>query len=403
MDSSVLVRLGSSWGQLGHLPFVVCPDTGVESLRNAVRHGLRPARCIVQRCDAWAEPDEGLPIVWTESIPTLNEAAGLADQQGWILQIYDTWLVGLAKRRGLDKLSASIYLENTKKSEAWQALMENRQPVWSRGIKFPHGGSPRSPDETSPSSIYLWRHIPYDRFRTNLGASRPLYYEEASYTHPFFSQLVSLDPLSTRFLADYMLRQLVESALVRIAIADDRIASYFAQQPRDKATSVLREYAAMGIWFVNKVTAGGGRDVRCRLAGPAAPDGLVSLDFGEDGSIRIPKGETPDDGRCEMLFIHQTVLEDKVWGPMGLNASEAVLPEERESVEKLRADWLRNATRDVPYLIAHSGRGPKPGNQVAGVGFLEFSTLQSSLRASERSKQQLCELGFSANAKEQHK
>jgi hypothetical protein len=312
------------------------------------------------------------------SIPNLD--ADQWDQEKFILILYDRWIENLIERRKLNrKIGVSIYFEDLTKAQAWEEAFKNKNnyPPWASDLKFPTP-PPRRGDVLD---VNVWRHISITKVLE--WQRNPLFYEMTSYHNAFFSFLYAVDPDS--FHAQYLLRQLVESALLRVLVIDDRVAgTIWGGQDADQKIKALRY---MGIFIARKITVDGQKKP-ITLAGEQQESarGWVNLDLQEDGSItKIEidegRGSEPTPSEFDVLFIHQTIFENKI------------APSRKETSEK--NEWVFNCKRNIPYVIFHSGRGKQPELLPENAAFLEYSALQEHL-LQEPSKFLLTQIALSA-------
>ena len=324
------------------------------------------------------------PVLWVkkEELSLPNHNACQSEQEQFILNLYDKWIENLITRRGLNgngpRIGVSIYFEDGNKAEAWQNAFEDggRRPAWASDLRFPRDRPSNIPSELL--DVNVWRHIPAGEVREAPGRP-PLFYEMTSYHNAFFSFLYSVDPNS--FHAQYLLRQIVESALLRVLVIDDRVAgNIWGRQDRDNKIADLR---CMGIFIARKITVEGQEDIV--LAGPTDPArGWVNLCFGEGGlqSIMIDDGNgSGTDAEFDLLFIHQTIFENKI------------APSRRE--KKSKNEWVFSCKRRIPYIVFHSGRGKQTELLPENAAFLEYSALQEHL-LQEPSKFFLTQIALSA-------
>jgi len=316
------------------------------------------------------------------SIPNLD--ADLHNQEEFVLKLYDQWIENLIKRRDLggnrSQIGVSIYFDDPAKAQAWNDAFEAKRPLWASKPEFPKS-KPQYP-YSELRHVNVWRHI--KRVTALSRACEDVqFYEMTSYHNAFFSFLYSVDPAS--FHAQYLLRQLVESALLRILVIDDRVAgTIWGRQDKDHKIDDLRH---MGIFIARKITVDG-QEKPITLAGeqekPAR--GWVNLYLQEDGSItgiEIDNGEDsePTPAEFDVLFIHQTIFENRI----------ALSRKERWQ----KNEWVFNCKKKIPYVIFHSGRGKQPELLPENAAFLEYSALQEHL-LQEPSKFLLTQIALSA-------
>jgi hypothetical protein len=342
------------------------------------------------------------PVLRVGGLRVPKRDAGQRDQETFILTLYDRWIENLIKRRGLcgnqPRIGVSIYFEDQSKAEAWEEAFKNNCPPWASELKFPKS-RPKTP-YSDLSDVNVWRHIELEEVLEEEGKSPPLFYEMTSYHNAFFSFLYAVDPKADRnreptgppsggsppsFHAQYLLRQLVESALLRVLVIDDRVAgTIWGRQDKD---GKLKDLRYMGIFIARKITVDGQKEPII-LAGDQQESarGWVNLHLQEDGSIKsieIDNGEdsAPTPAEFDVLFIHQTIFENKI------------APSRKERWQK--NEWVRKCKRKIPYVIFHSGRGKQPELLPENAAFLEYSALQEHL-LQEPSKFLLTQIALSA-------
>jgi hypothetical protein len=345
--------------------------------------GKLPSRIVIIDNDASQQANNAPfpPVLRVGGLRVPKRDAGQRDQETFILTLYDRWIENLIKRRKLNgRIGVSIYFEDSTKAQDWEEAFknENNRPPWASDLKFPMP----SPSEDDVLDVNVWRHI---SITTVLEwGCKPLFYEMTSYHNAFFSFLYAVDPKADRnreliapssggsppsFHAQYLLRQLVESALLRVLVIDDRVAgTIWGSQDADQKIKALRY---MGIFIARKITVDGQKEPII-LAGDQQESarGWVNLHLQENGSIKsieIDNGEdsepTPDE--FDVLFIHQTIFENKI------------APSRKEKQEK--NEWVFNLKKKIPYVIFHSGRGKQPELLPENAAFLEYSALQEHL------------------------
>jgi hypothetical protein len=335
------------------------------------------------------------PVLRVRGLRVLKRDAGQRDQETFILTLYDRWIENLIKRRKLNgRIGVSIYFEDSTKAQDWKEVFKNNRPPWASDLKFPTP-PPRRGDVLD---VNVWRHISITKVLE--WQRNPLFYEMTSYHNAFFSFLYAVDPKADRnegltalssggsppsFHAQYLLRQLVESALLRVLVIDDRVAgTIWGSQDADQKIKALRY---MGIFIARKITVDDQKEPII-LAGDQQESarGWVNLHLQENGSIKsieIDSGEDsgPTPLEFDVLFIHQTIFENKI------------APSRKEKQEK--NEWVFNLKKKIPYVIFHSGRGKQPELLPENAAFLEYSALQEHL-LQEPSKFLLTQIALSA-------
>ena len=280
-----------------------------------------------------------------------------------ILQVYDLWLQCLARRRlGTNPvydnkpLSISIYFDERSKARAWQDFYENnrnRFPAWLT-IMFPKVRPMGEAIGRQLGDINIWRHVFLKEVLDNTPPSF-LHYEFMSFHNPFFSFLYSVDPLHSPFAALYLVRQIIESALVRIAVIDDRVAT--ALYNKFDTAAELQKLERMGIQIASRIRIG-----EAQIDLVPESKGAKFAEFCWDRSGREVKAPEID-----MLFIHQTIFDDRIAKNIeGYGRSQ----------ELWREKWILELKKRTPYVIFHSGRGVQKEKLPGNVSFIEYSVLQ---------------------------
>ena len=199
-------------------------------------------------------------------------------------------------------------------------------------------------------------------------------------------------PGDTPFIAKYIIRQIAESALLRILIVDDRIASTLWR--KEDGEVKIRDLSYMGIWVAKKLVINNDTDPAWNILNDEDDKnskGLIDVVWERNGDL-TPSSQSQDIKKpsgFDMLFMHQTIFDDKLKDFI-----------ESKSIENWKEQRIFNTKRNIPYIIFHSGRGKQKDILPKNVSFLEYSVLQQYI-LQEPSKFFLSLLGM--NAKETQK
>lgn len=321
---------------------------------------------------------------------TIKETLDIPSDEGDVLPVYDEWISFLLKRRGLQEVYLSFFFEQLiKGAENWKKFSQVPEYIYQLD-SFAGEGS-RATDRLESSrhtnGIFLWRHTSLSKLFEKSDPKREniIYFQECTFADSFFTYLSSVDPEDQLFQAKYLMRQIVEAALCRIIIVDERIAKTVASQ------GVAQELAWMGIWVVGSIRfQNGGTPVLVQngedeegneiVVGvkPSQKNGLVTLVVNKRGngfstSIRKPDGtenfpDVPEE--IEILTIHQTLLDGRLSQPIKKVTS---------NIGKWKELWIHGMKPEVLFAYSHSGRGHPRELLPENTSFLEYSVLQTHI------------------------
>jgi len=323
---------------------------------------------------------KSLPLCFDESgrVRELIEEAGLAGssladreapdraEEKLVLETYDCWIDNLLKRRGLATLSVSIYFEYLERAQVWEKALAADKPRWLKEVMFPRE-KPVGEEMVAKHirDVNVWRHIKLRRDVLDEQIEPRLYYEFATFHNAFFSFLSSISPSESHFVAAWVLRQIVEAALLRVLVVDDRIARTLWSRPDGKTR--LEELAYQNVWVAGAITVGKKRiplvEEACNNEG-----GLIEVQWERDGSFNGAPDDCAilrnDEGVFDILLMHQTVFDDKLSEYLDCSG------------EDWKERWVFETKKKIPYVIFHSGRGKQEAKLPKNAPFLEYSALQ---------------------------
>lgn len=322
-----------------------------------------------------------LPILYIDNdLLSKNDLKTREEEETFILDIYDRWIQYLIDRQKICRPTLSIFFEDPEKARQWED--SDIKADWASDLEFPCKITEDKEIEDNLCAINVWRHRELSRI---LPYGDPLYYEFTSFHNPFFSFLYSILPKDTQFIAKYAIRQIAESALLRILIVDDRIASTLWR--KEDGNAKIKELSYMGIWVAKKLTIGNDTDPVWKILNDEddkCSKGLIDIVWKKNGDL-TPSCQSLDIKKpCgfDMLFMHQTIFDDKI-------------PEPAVKIQNWKEQWIFDTKRNIPYIIFHSGRGRQKDKLPKNVPFLEYSVLQQYV-LQEPSKFFLSLLGMSA-------
>lgn len=329
---------------------------------------------------------------------------GYPDKQETILEVYDKWIEFLKYRRGIrNKIRLSLYFEHMENH--WKSSNEIKTPAYMDMIRAISGPASTLNPINDLLDISIWRHKKIDSVINDLiGNSNILYYQHASYADAFFSYLCSLNPNDNPFQTQYFLRQLMEMALFRVVIIDERIAQTVAGKanPTKLNDSLGHLLAWMGVWIVGEVVFKNGTKEENITVGssPTAENGLVKIIFDYKDSDKIETSFQYAEGtravclptinisRIELLSVHQTIIDNKFREPIGK------VFHIKDQAWKER--WIDLIRPDVLFFYSHSGRGHVRSLLPKNASFLEYSFFQTHILNPTPSKFFLVQLAMAS-------
>lgn len=302
-----------------------------------------------------------------------------------ILKVYDEWIKFLKYRRGIEyQIGISFYFEDNSMMKNWLSINELGIPdeYMQRLPEITHTGA------ENLRNISIWRHTQLQSIVNYLSTRADIIsYQFASYSDDFFPYLCSINPINSPFQAKYFLRQLIETALFRVVIIDERIATAVDEKANlSKLDGSLGHLLAwMGVWVAGEVVFKKGIEEERITVGslPTEENGLVRIvfDFKETGKIETSfqyangKSEKKlpqiNDSGIEMLTVHQTIIDGKFKGPITrlFNLSE----------QDYKGDWIDMIRPEVLFFYSHSGRGHVRSLLPRNASFLEYSFFQTHI------------------------
>jgi hypothetical protein len=193
-------------------------------------------------------------------------------------------------------------------------------------------------DPEKSSTICYGRHIQLSDFKNY---APPLYLESLSGSQFYFTMLYdSLTSNADPYRNKKIILQMIENALLRYVIVDERAARYVvSSETLGQKFKFLKIKVPLVVKFSEKKT--------------------ISLVEGLKKKTKLFT-EHDLDG-CDIFIIHQGVLDK-----MGLNDKDKA------------SEFLGEIKKSVPFVFVTSGRG-KPDNVPGNVKFLPFSTVDSFL------------------------
>jgi hypothetical protein len=327
----------------------------------------------------------------TELCAVSSRRINLREPETAILEVYDEWIKFLLRRNSLPACGLSLYFEGLENAaQQWKQI---NTPAYLNEIVSMSGDviPIRQNMLTYAKTINLWRHISllggdesfWDVVIKNAKRSDIIYFQECSYTDPFFSYLSSLNSAGQRFQQRYLLRQILEMSLCRVAVIDERIAQTVGNKTRvnraDKLSALI--LAWMGIWIIGSIEfRKGGQKVEAfklykqRSEQEVLPKLIIDCQDGVfHNSIERPPVLDlyfpPAPRKIEILTIHQTILDSRFKRVVGM-----ILEGSRWLLES----WILEMKKGgVLFVFSHSGRG-HPGELLPkNAPFLDYSFLQT--------------------------
>lgn len=386
IDQREQLKEGSLDFELLHLPEEMATKLGVCNLdvdADKLRARL-PHRIVITTTEN---------KITSELCAISNEGINLDGKENAILTVYDEWIKFLIKRNELSSCSLSFYFEGlVNAAQQWKQVSI---PSYLTEI-VSGSGSADTISENMPRhsrSINLWRHISlfgnqgFWNEVINKSAMNTFYYQECTYSDPFFSYLSSLNFDKQSFQQQYMLRQVLEMSLCRVAIIDERIAQTVEDKTdfSDPLKLLAPTLAWMGIWVIGSVVfrKNGEEEIVFNLCqqGTEAVLPKMIIDYRSEAfisSIEYQSGlnyfpQPPT--KIEILTVHQTILDGKF-----KKAINNFLEGEKGYEDRILEHWALGMKRgQVLFVFSHSGRG-HPGELLPeNTPFLDYSFLQTHI------------------------
>jgi len=283
-----------------------------------------------------------------------------------ILKVYDKWLLKILNIKNIKLSTIEINFENqNQKNNKWKSLINSLFGTLNRKV--------------NSSEIFLKQHDPpaenYKQAGLKTMEKFCLYSQYGTGKDLFFNFLSSLEP-TEKGLAELVLRQFVESALLKILIIDERIAQSIKgkQVPEEKVKKnngfipfLIQKLRWMGILITRSVKIKGFQQVPelefVKVDDEEEKKFYVDLELNKEGKIlRIQNSdESFEIEDVDIIFVHQTKF-NKILEQINVE-KEAVI------------DGWKDRNRLPRWVIIHSGRGKPFGEKPENALFLEFSTL----------------------------
>lgn len=207
-------------------------------------------------------------------------------------------------------------------------------------------------DGNVANQIFYKRHI---REGEKPKPENMLYLESLSGAAPHFPQLCHMPEPSSKSHHYYFYGHLIENALIRIAIADERVCETFLTLRKG-----LEEACDAGVSFIHNVSG-------VKLSDSALKcDFAIELESNEGSSAieRITEETKEKLKKSDILIIHQGILD---------------------KMTVKTDDFISSLKNIVPFVVITSGRG-MPENLPKGVKFIPFSVVENSMLSLPHSK-----------------
>lgn len=371
----------TSWDyELLYLPYGSAGDICALTLEADKQRARLPHRIVIGEANNSEIDKETICAFTTKHIAARDKDS--------ILEVYDEWISFLLRRRGLDKVSLSVFFENLPAvANNWKEV-NSYKPSYVEEVDAFDGDASFDVNK-KVKGINLWRHIKLSEFLPNVNRKQDvIYYQCCTYGDPFFAYLSGVNPGTSRFQAQYLLRQIVEMALCRTVIIDERIAQTVdAKKSNQPGKSLANVLAWMGIWIVGRVEfKNNGQSIKDAIlvgAEPSPQNGLVTLimDYNGEGfktQVEYPnglEGFPKKPCKIEILTVHQTILDGKFQEPL-----RGILGD-----DQWKENWILRLKPQVLFVYSHSGRGHPRELLPKNAPFLEYSFLQTHI-LSQQSK-----------------
>jgi len=248
--------------------------------------------------------------------------------------------------------------ENGNDEPEKEAKNENDEP-WKNEIKFSDG------------EISEGFPIPKNSTKIVSGRDKIIYARHKDLTKQFFQCVYfeSLSGAASHFqllesppIDDYnkkkLLFQIIENALVRVGIVDERVSdSTFLKELADDAGYYWEHYLEAGkVYVIDKF-------LDCEFGSR----GGYRFQLYEDGELRRNFNGKVEKQKIDVLIVHQGVIDK--------------LSKSKEEVE----DFFDRLKNHIPFILITSGRGT-PENLPKNVKYVPFSDIESSVLSKPFSK-----------------
>jgi hypothetical protein len=332
----------------------------------------------------------------TELCAVSSRYIDLRERESVILDVYDEWIKFLIKRTSLPACSLSLYFEGLHNAaQQWRGV--EAPPYLTEIASISGGVTPISENKRSyAKTINLWRHISlfgdksfWEEVIKNARRSNIFYFQECSYSDPFFSYLSSLNAANQHFQQRYLLRQILEMSICRVVVIDERIAQTVGNRTKENYANRLSAptLAWMGIWIIGSIKfRKDGQDVAVinlyQQQGIHEVLPVMTIDY-KGGAFHsfieqpaeLEQFFPPAPDKIEILTIHQTILDGRF-----KQVIMEILEGEIEYGNELLEHWILEMKKGaVLFVFSHSGRG-HPGELLPkNSPFLDYSFLQTHL------------------------
>lgn len=290
------------------------------------------------------------------------------DFENLILSLYDEWLEIMRGKKSLKNLITTIGLEGNSSSK-WSSINISGLEILSTLCAKNKILRRVNSNTTNEEYIYLLHHMKLlkdshenERIKKHLDSSC-WYYQYGSGRDPFFTFLTSITPEDNSFLANLVIRQFIETAIMRILIIDERIAqSLIGKQAPEEGVALLEKLYWLGVKVTSSIKVEGDSKpflefVSLKENEKREYEQFIVLIIEKEGIIKNVED-------IDILFIHQTKFND-------------IFKHLRESgIEISKEDLIRKWKEKIKFIIVHSGRGKSAGEKPENVPFLEYSTVQ---------------------------
>lgn len=419
--SSVDKALGKEY-EILYLSGDVAQDFLDDTLKADKKRAALPRRVVISR----ESPHESGVKDSLHAITTQCLDLSSSDEEGTaqkkILDVYDEWLRFLKNRclsEKQDRLPLSIFFEDlAETARHWESACGLSVPDF---VNFHACGGEaenieRWAERQDSGGIHLWRHTPAAKA---LGETPPdsspfpkppVYYRKQSYGNPLFAYIASVNPESEPFQCSYLMRQIVEMALTRVVVIDERVAQsvaaeteqYVSEDSESIGGTLAHQLAWAGVWVVGRVELGiksdGNREI-LRFEDdegekeavftigtqPSARNGLMTMQIDlnhEKGEFDITVNPPTDfddfpnpPDRIEALSLHQSIFDTDLRYPLKVLFDNYVKIFQGGVGENLV--WRLKPTVMSTYF--HSGRGHPQGRLPENAPYLDYSSLQVHL------------------------
>lgn len=329
------------------------PDKGeIEALgREIEKRDWIPFRTlIINPPNGVSLPKRFYKLASTFSIGSFDNCSNKAEAQRLIINIYREWL---GNKMITKKYHLILYLgegidEHSSIFKQWESVVNRWQDLIEISMVNKNNEAPLQKALISPdNSILLLRHggkglsIELEK-KSNENKDKFFYYENFEIGRPILDAL--LNNTKEEFYADLVISEIIEGALMKVVIVDERLAMN-AENVKMGAQNLRKVAKQMGIIIPSHINVNG-KTIELFNA-----KDKFEITFMEEGKV---KGVNSID----VLSIHQGVIDK--------------FP---ASIKNKIEEWIKKLKENISFVVVHSGRG-KPENVSKNVKFIEFSPLQ---------------------------